>query len=123
MRNPTLSTRDIRQINSYKSLIPLLQDRGELLSQNEKIKTVAQRNLKACQGPYWEETYEEFMKIIKNDDYATLHYLLTSEDQSHERYRVISPLITIYRDFVKRDPNRVKVLKTMTWKANEQISI
>lgn len=118
-----LSTRDIRQINSYKSLIPLLREKGENLSQNEKIKIVAQRNLNACHGPYWEETYEKFMKLIENNDYDTLFYLLTSEDQSHERYRVISPLITIYRDFVERDPNRVKILKIMTWKADEQISV
>ncbi len=123
MKNPTLSTRDIRQITTYKTLIPLLKSKGVVLSQNKKIQVVAERNLKACQGSYWEDTYRDFMNLIKNDDYESLHFLLTSENPSHEKYRVISPIITVYRDLVDRDPNRVYTLKTMTWRADEQISV
>lgn len=116
---PHLSTRDIRQITTYRDLIPKLKERGEILSQNDKIRVVALRNLNACHGPYWEETYKEFMELIEQDDYDTLHYLLTSEKQEHERYRVISPLITIYRDLVQRDPNRIKLQNVVIWKGME----
>lgn len=116
---PHLSTRDIRQITTYRDLIPKLQEQGEVLSQNEKIRVVALRNLNACQGPYWEETFDRFMELVENDDYDTLYRLLTSEDQKHERYRVISPLITIYRDLVPRDPNRIVILNTAVWKGKK----
>ena len=116
---PHLSSRDIRQITAYQNLIPKLQEQGEVLSQNEKIRVVALRNLNACHGPYWEETFDRFMELVENDDYDTLYRLLTSEDQKHERYRVISPLITIYRDLVPRDPNRIVILNTVVWKGKK----
>lgn len=116
---PHLSTRDIRQIITYRDLLPKLKGQGEILSQNKKIRTVALRNLDACHGPYWEEAYKEFMEIVENDDYDTLYKLLTSEEQEHERYRVISPLITIYRELVQRDPNRIHFQNVVVWKGKK----
>ena len=86
---PHLSSRDIRQITAYRNLLPKLREQGEVLSQNEKIRVVALRNLNACHGPYWEETFDRFMELVENDDYDTLYMLLTSEDQAHERLSLI----------------------------------
>lgn len=65
------------------------------------------------------KTYKEFMEIVENDDYDTLYKLLTSKEQAHERYRVISPLITIYRDLVQRDPDRIKRQNVVIWKGKK----
>lgn len=59
------------------------------------ICSLVDRNVNICSCQGWEEYGEEIKSYIRSNDYKSLYEILTNPSDEYERYRVVSPLISI----------------------------
>lgn len=105
----TSSQRTQRQVHDYQILLPRLQRTGVDLSAIPKLLEDIQRNTSKCNGDSYTEAAALLQKWFETNDYEALTRHLTDPCEEYDKYRVVSPLITVFRE--RLDPKGRRITR------------